>query len=101
MAEKSYFGGNWLGNGKLKLLFPDLYDLSLQKGHALKEFWSPQGYYTLGGAKDNIILQNFGVKQGAARGEDTLRWQNCSSGIYTVSSAYKDLNRVESQITFW
>lgn len=26
------------------------------------------GYYTPGGAKDNIILQNFGAKQGTARG---------------------------------
>lgn len=40
-----------------------------------------EGYYTLGGAKENKILQNFGAKQGLQEGAHTPRWQNCASGI--------------------
>ncbi|WMV55130.1 hypothetical protein MTR67_048515, partial [Solanum verrucosum] len=42
-------------------------------------------------------LDHFG---GLKEGEDTLRWIHHSKGIFTVSSAYKNLNQMGTQLRF-
>ena len=38
--------------------------------------------------------------RGLKEGEDTLRWIHHSKGVFTVSSAYKNLNQMGTQLRF-
>ena len=39
-----FWDDDWLGNGSLKQLFPDMYLLNQQQESTLQEVWTPQGW---------------------------------------------------------
>lgn len=104
-----FWEDNWLGIGSLKQLYPNIYTLNQQHGVTMKELWSTQGW----NLTFRRFLQDWEVPRmiefyrtleqcsGLQEGEDTLRWQKHSNGMYSVSSAYKDLNREGSQLSLW
>ena len=53
----------------------------------MQEIWS-----ICGGTLDHF--------RGLEEGEDTLRWIHHSKGVFTVSSAYKNLNQMGTQLRF-
>ena len=53
----------------------------------MQEIWS-----ICGGTLDHF--------RGLKEGEDTLRWIHHSKGAFTVSSAYKNLNQMVTQLRF-
>lgn len=50
---------------------------------------------------DSDFFLNLKQFKGLQEGEDILSWQKHSSGMYTVSSTYKDMNQVGSQNSLW
>ncbi|WMV24736.1 hypothetical protein MTR67_018121 [Solanum verrucosum] len=103
-----FWEDNWLGNGSLKQLFPDIYLLNQQHEVTVQEVWSIHGWNLTYRRRiqdwevDRLAefygtLDHFG---GLKEGEDTLRWIHHSKGIFTVSSAYKNLNQMGTQLRF-
>ncbi|WMV55749.1 hypothetical protein MTR67_049134 [Solanum verrucosum] len=92
----------------LKQLFPDIYLLNQQHEATVQEVWSIHGWNLTYKRRiqdwevDRLAefygtLDHFG---GLKEGEDTLRWIHHSKGIFTVSSAYKNLNQMGTQLRF-
>ncbi|KAG5611511.1 hypothetical protein H5410_022792 [Solanum commersonii] len=83
-----FWDDNWLGNGSLKQLFPDIYLLNQQHEATVQEVWSIHGWNLTYRRRiqdwevDRLTefygtLDHFG---GLKEGEDTLRWTHHSKG---------------------
>ena len=109
MEENFFFwDDNWLGNGSLKQLFTDIYLLNQQHEATVQEVWSIHGW----NLTYRMMIQDWEVDRlaefygtldhfrGLEEGEDTLRWIHHSKGVCTVSTAYKDLNQMGTQLRF-
>lgn len=94
-----FWEDDWTGSGNLKQHFPDIHLLNQQQKATLQEVWTPQGwnltyrrlmqYWEMERMAefDGTLDQYAGPKEG----EDTLKWQCHTKGLFKVSSA-KNLN---------
>jgi len=93
----------WVGNSKLKTLFPRLYSLSLNQGHKLEEVGEWEGsiwkwslrwrrgrfeWETSIEAELEGLIARVKVKKDE---KDALEWRSEANGCFTVSSAYECL----------
>lgn len=103
-----FWDDDWLGNGCLKQLFPDIYLLNQQQQATIQEVWNNNGWNLTfrrmmndweidRSAEFYGTIQHFG---GLEVGEDTLRWTSDSKGNFTANSAYKNMIHMESQLSF-
>lgn len=79
-----FWEDNWLGNGSLKLLFPDIHHLNQQQESTLHEVWSEHGW----NLTYRRLMQDWEVERltefygmldqflGFKEGEDTLKWKS-------------------------
>ncbi|WMV28378.1 hypothetical protein MTR67_021763 [Solanum verrucosum] len=98
----------WHGNGSLKRLFLDIHHLNQQQESTLYEVWSEHGW----NLTYRRLMQDWEVERlaefygtleqflGFKEGEDTLKWKCHNKGLFTVSSAYRNMNQMGSQVNF-
>jgi len=103
-----FWEDNWLGNGSLKRLFPDIHHLNQQQESTLYEVWSEHGW----NLTYRRLMQDWEVERlaefygtlyqflGFKEGEDTLKWKCHNKSLFTVSSAYRNMNHMGSQVNF-
>jgi len=93
----------WVGNSKLKTLFPRLFSLSLNQGHKVEEVGGWEGsewrwtlswrrgrfeWETLMEAELDVLISRVKVMKDE---KDPLLWSSEAPGCFTVSSTYKCL----------
>ncbi|WMV19468.1 hypothetical protein MTR67_012853 [Solanum verrucosum] len=83
-----FWEDNWLGNGSLKRLFPDIHHLNQQQESTLYEVWSEHGW----NLTYRRLMQDWEVERlaefygildqflGFKEGEDTLKWKCHNKG---------------------
>lgn len=105
----SFLNDKWIGNAPLKKLYPDLHSLCQQQEATVAEMWagpawnlnlkrhlndwemrSIASFYSTMADFNNLVEER-----------DILVWQKDSTGIFSVSSTYKDLNSSEVQEEDW
>ena len=96
----SFWEDRWIAQRTLKHLFSDLYTLSFQQNATVAEMWTGQGWnlhlrrnlndWEMG----NIVAfyDTMGQFRNMTREEDKVVWKIGSKGVFSVKTAYKDLN---------
>ncbi|WMV14734.1 hypothetical protein MTR67_008119 [Solanum verrucosum] len=100
----SFWEDRWIAQRTLKQFFPDLYTLSLQQNATVAEMWTRQGWnlHLRSNLNDwemgNIVAFHDTMAQfsNLTRKEDKVVWKIGSKGVFSVKSAYKDLNQSNS-----
>lgn len=94
--KTSFWEGNWLGPGPLRLLFPDAFILNQQQRANISEVWSNQGwdlsFRRLPNDWETEIFKEFlnilDLFKRVSLEQDRLRWLRDSSRIFSVKTAY-------------
>ncbi|XP_060190615.1 uncharacterized protein LOC132619869 [Lycium barbarum] len=101
----SFWDDKWIGHEPLKQLYPDLYTLCFQQQATVAELWTRQGwnlhlrrhlndwemeriaaFYSTVDQFNNLIGER-----------DTMVWKIDNKCLFTVNSAYRDLNTSNNQ----
>ena len=106
----SFWNEIWLGDVKMRILYPDLYIISLQQTDTIAQMWSPQGW--------NLILRTLNDRE-VGRVAKLLQALNLflginaepdkpvsklhSTGVFTVKSCYRErnTNHLLTTVTPW
>jgi len=93
----------------MRILFPDLYIISLQQNDTIAQMWSPQGWNLMFRRALNDwevervadLLQALNLFPGINAESDKPVWKLHSRGVFTVKSCYWERNTNHSLTTFW
>ncbi|XP_059277663.1 uncharacterized protein LOC132031768 [Lycium ferocissimum] len=105
----SFWNDIWLGDTALKVKFPALFVLSQKRHATVAEMWTGQGWDLdlrrhLNDWEMEMVAEFHSTMAAFINltGErDTLEWKKDGKGIFTVNSAYKDLNVSSLQEEGW
>lgn len=99
----------WAGEDSLRVSFPQLYTLSLQKEASVAQVWSPQGWDLIFRRALNDweigefarLLETLHSHPGLSMRPDGVRWKIQAKGMFTVKSCYWNLNYMQSVDERW
>ncbi|WMV12818.1 hypothetical protein MTR67_006203 [Solanum verrucosum] len=107
--KTSFWNETWLGDVNLRILFPDLYIISLQQNDTIAQMWSPQGWdlmfrralndWEVGRVAD--LLHALNLFPGTVTEPDKPVWRLHSRGVFTVKSCYWERNTNHFLTTVW
>lgn len=105
----TFWEDNWLGQGTLKQLFPDIHILNQQQIATVGEVWANQGWNLtfrrlLNDWEIGRVLQFYNTLEQFKRistRKDCMIWQGHRQGKFSVKSAYKEFNSLNSHIGCW
>ncbi|KAG5624648.1 hypothetical protein H5410_009866 [Solanum commersonii] len=107
--KTSFWNEIWLGDVNLRILFPDLYIISLQQNDTIAQMWSPQGWdlmfrmalndWEVGRVAD--LLHALNLFPGTVTEPDKPVWRLHSRGVFIVKSCYWERNTNHLLTTFW
>ncbi|WMV54825.1 hypothetical protein MTR67_048210 [Solanum verrucosum] len=93
----------------MRILFPDLYIISLQQNDTIAQMWSPQGWNLMFRGALNVcevgrvadLLQAFNLFLGINAESDKSVWKLHSRGVFTVKSCYWERNTNHLLTAVW
>lgn len=105
----SFWKDNWLGQGSLSQMFPDIYILNQQQEATIGEVWNMQVWnltyrrllndWEIGRLTEFYnVLEQF---KGISNFEDCLNWQGNKIGKFSVRSAYNEFSLSMNQVGCW
>jgi len=107
--KTSFWNETWLGDVNLRILFPDLYIISLQQNDTIAQMWTPQGWdlmfrralndWEVGRVAD--LLHALNLFPGTVTEPDKPVWRLHSRGVFTVKSCYWERNTNHLLTTVW
>ncbi|KAH0709195.1 hypothetical protein KY284_010622 [Solanum tuberosum] len=108
-VKTSFWNELWLGEENLKIMYPDLYILSLQQMDTVAQVWSPQGWDLIfrralnDWEVDRVagLLHTLNAFPGVTESPDTPIWKMHKKGIVSVKSCYWSLNSNQAMEMEW